>query len=97
MNALLIIAIVYFSGVISLWVVAFLIVNFSKDSSNDDVTVGDVLPISFLSWVAVIFSLWYFVDKWYNHVKDVPLLIKNPKSKIQTDTDWYLEKVRDSN
>jgi len=93
MNTLQLVATVYFSGVITVWVITFLWVNISVDN----VTVGEVLPISFLSWIVVLYMVWFFIDTGYNHIKNMSLkLNQKPKTKNQFDKDWHLEKVKEN-
>jgi hypothetical protein len=88
-------ATIYFSGVIAVWVIAFLWENFSNMVSQN-ITVGDVLPVSFLSWICVIYMVWFMVTESYKNIKDIPIKIsKKPKSKNQTNPNWHLEKVKE--
>jgi len=94
MNNPQIIATAYFSGVITVWVITFLWENFS-DMESGDATIGDVLPVSLLSWICVIFMVAFMVSESYKNIKDIPIKIsRKPKTKIQTDTEWHLEKVK---
>lgn len=94
MNNPQIIATAYFSGVITVWVITFLWANVF-DMESEDSTIGDVLPVSLLSWICVIFMVAFMVSESYKNIKDIPIKIsQKPKTKIQTDTDWHLEKVK---